>query len=172
MNAMLNQFDPITVLTKFNKIAAASRQVVATDIPTSEIGAMMISRSKPGAAGFECGHDAAADRSELTGLHPGRHTVEKRIAASEAIDRPTANQHQPQLRLRQPSQNLASSSKNAQTDIQECADRRSRKGLFSLKSELRASESRAGARRRSERRRSASDDGRRIQRCASSSKRG
>ena len=39
MSAMLNQFDPITVLTKFNKIAAASRQVVATDIPTSEIGA-------------------------------------------------------------------------------------------------------------------------------------
>ena len=41
MRAMLNQFDPITVLTKFNKIAAASREVVATDIPTSEIGTMI-----------------------------------------------------------------------------------------------------------------------------------
>jgi polyisoprenyl-teichoic acid--peptidoglycan teichoic acid transferase len=41
MRAMLNQFDPITVLTKFNGIAAASREVVATDIPTSEIGTMI-----------------------------------------------------------------------------------------------------------------------------------
>src|SRR4030095_15198082 len=41
MNAMLNQLDPITVLTKFNRIAAASRQVVATDIPTSEVGTMI-----------------------------------------------------------------------------------------------------------------------------------
>ena len=41
MRAMLNQFDPITVLTKFNSIAAASREVVATDIPTSEIGTMI-----------------------------------------------------------------------------------------------------------------------------------
>jgi polyisoprenyl-teichoic acid--peptidoglycan teichoic acid transferase len=41
MRAMLNQFNPITVLTKFNKIAAASREVVATDIPTSEIGTMI-----------------------------------------------------------------------------------------------------------------------------------
>ena len=41
MRAMLNQFDPITVLMKFNKIAAASREVVATDIPTSEVGTMI-----------------------------------------------------------------------------------------------------------------------------------
>ena len=41
MRAMLNQFDPITVLTKFNRIAAASREVVATDIPTSEVGTMI-----------------------------------------------------------------------------------------------------------------------------------
>ena len=41
MRAMLNQLDPITVLTKFNKIAAASKEVVATDIPPSEVGTMM-----------------------------------------------------------------------------------------------------------------------------------
>ncbi len=41
MNAMLNQLDPMTVLTKFNKIAAASKEVVATDIPPSEVGTMM-----------------------------------------------------------------------------------------------------------------------------------
>jgi hypothetical protein len=41
IRAMLNQFDPITVLTRFNKVAAASREVVATDIPTSEVGTMI-----------------------------------------------------------------------------------------------------------------------------------
>ena len=41
MTAMLNQLDPMTVLTKFNKIARASKQVVATDIPTSDINTML-----------------------------------------------------------------------------------------------------------------------------------
>ena len=41
MNAMLNQLDPMTVLTKFNKIASASKEIVATDIPTSEINTML-----------------------------------------------------------------------------------------------------------------------------------
>ena len=41
MNAMLNQLDPMTVLTKFNKIAAAGKEVVATDIPTSDISTML-----------------------------------------------------------------------------------------------------------------------------------
>ena len=41
MNAMLNQLDPMTVLTKFNRIAAAGKEVVATDIPTSDIATML-----------------------------------------------------------------------------------------------------------------------------------
>ena len=41
MNAMLDQFDPMTMLTKFNKIAAAGKEVVATDIPTSDISTML-----------------------------------------------------------------------------------------------------------------------------------
>jgi LCP family protein required for cell wall assembly len=41
MNAMLKQLDPMTVLTKFNKIASASKEIVATDIPTSEINTML-----------------------------------------------------------------------------------------------------------------------------------
>lgn len=41
MNAMLNQFDPATVLTNFNKIAAAGKEVVATSMPASEINTMM-----------------------------------------------------------------------------------------------------------------------------------
>ena len=38
MSAMLNQLSPQTVLTKFQGIAAASKQVVQTDIPAGELG--------------------------------------------------------------------------------------------------------------------------------------
>lgn len=41
MNAMLNQLDPVTVLTKFNGIARASSQIVATDVPSSQISTML-----------------------------------------------------------------------------------------------------------------------------------
>ena len=41
MNAMLNQLDPVTVLTKFNGIASASKEIVATDIPSSQISTML-----------------------------------------------------------------------------------------------------------------------------------
>ena len=37
MNAMLNQLDPFTVLTNFNNIAAAGKEIMATNIPTSKI---------------------------------------------------------------------------------------------------------------------------------------
>jgi LCP family protein required for cell wall assembly len=38
MSAMLNQLSPQTVLTKFQGIASASKQVVKTDIPAGELG--------------------------------------------------------------------------------------------------------------------------------------
>jgi polyisoprenyl-teichoic acid--peptidoglycan teichoic acid transferase len=38
MTAMLNQLSPQTVLTKFQGIAGASKEVVQTDIPSSELG--------------------------------------------------------------------------------------------------------------------------------------
>jgi len=41
MSAMLNQLDPITVLTKFNKIAAAGKQIMETNIPTSVLNRLM-----------------------------------------------------------------------------------------------------------------------------------
>jgi LCP family protein required for cell wall assembly len=41
MNAMLNQLDPVTVLTKFNGIASASKEIVATDIPGSQVSTML-----------------------------------------------------------------------------------------------------------------------------------
>ncbi|WP_460771299.1 LCP family protein [Mariniluteicoccus flavus] len=37
MNAMLNQLDPVTVITRFQSIAGAGKQIVETDVPTSEM---------------------------------------------------------------------------------------------------------------------------------------
>jgi LCP family protein required for cell wall assembly len=41
MSAMLNQLDPVTVLANFNKLARAGKQVVATDIPTSDVDTLL-----------------------------------------------------------------------------------------------------------------------------------
>ncbi len=41
MNAMLKQLNPTTVLTKFQAIADAGEQIVATNLPSSEIGTML-----------------------------------------------------------------------------------------------------------------------------------
>ena len=41
MNAMVKQLNPTTVLTKFQDIAAAGEQIVATDVPTSELGTLL-----------------------------------------------------------------------------------------------------------------------------------
>jgi LCP family protein required for cell wall assembly len=91
MRAMLNQLDPITVLTKFNKIAAASKEVVATDIPPSEVGTMMNLALKA----KELPVSSAAMVPPL--INPNspdlaliRGTVQKTIDASEAIDNRTS----------------------------------------------------------------------------------
>ena len=41
MDAMLNQLAPVTVLTNFNKIAAAGKQIIQTDVPPSEINKLI-----------------------------------------------------------------------------------------------------------------------------------
>jgi LCP family protein required for cell wall assembly len=51
MNAMLQQLSPRTVITKFERIAAASSELITTDLPASELGRFaelaMKARSKP-----------------------------------------------------------------------------------------------------------------------------
>jgi LCP family protein required for cell wall assembly len=41
LNAMVKQLNPGTVLAKFNDIAAAGEQIVATDLPTHQLGTML-----------------------------------------------------------------------------------------------------------------------------------
>ncbi len=87
MTAMLNQLDPVTVLTKFNKIAKASKKVVATDIPTSHINEMMDLAMKAKRVPVS----SVAIMPPL--IWPGapdfakvRRAVAKKIAAAEAAD--------------------------------------------------------------------------------------
>ena len=91
MSAMLQQLDPVTVLTNFNKIAAAGKEIVATDIPTNRVDTMldlaMKAKAKPistiafvpptvypGDPNFDKIHRMVADE----------------VAASEAKDNPSA----------------------------------------------------------------------------------
>jgi hypothetical protein len=41
MTAMLKQLDPVTVLTNFNQIASAGKEIVETDIPPRKIDTLM-----------------------------------------------------------------------------------------------------------------------------------
>jgi LCP family protein required for cell wall assembly len=118
LNAMLNEFDPITVLTKFNKIAATGTEVLATDIPTSEIGTMINLALK--AKGLPV--SSVAMMPPL--IDPNspdfavvRGTVQKRIEASEAIDRPVAQPTPAEIPTATTKPKpTASSSHKAQTD--------------------------------------------------------
>jgi len=87
MNAMLNQLDPVTVLTNFNRLAGAGKESVATDIPAGDVGPLidlaLKARSLPVAS--------VAFVPPL--VHPGdpdfaavRATVAKKVAAADAAD--------------------------------------------------------------------------------------
>nr|WP_239579749.1 LCP family protein [Microlunatus panaciterrae] len=87
MNAMLNQLDPMTVLTKFNQIAAAGKEIVETDVPSSEISTLMDLALKA----RQLPVSSVAFVPPL--VYPGnpkfdvvRATVQKKIVQSEAAD--------------------------------------------------------------------------------------
>jgi LCP family protein required for cell wall assembly len=87
MNAMLNRLDPLTVLTNFNKIAAAGKQTVATNIPASDLSTMvdlaLAARKSPVSS-------VAFVPPLIEPGHPDfgfvRDTVAKKISAAEAAD--------------------------------------------------------------------------------------
>jgi len=118
MRAMLNQFDPITVLTKFNRIAAASREVVATDIPTSEVGTMIDLALKAKALPVS---SVAMMPPLINPRSPDfdkvHRSVQKKIEASEALDgRPAHPTPAGTSRATPKPKPTASPSRNAQTD--------------------------------------------------------
>ncbi len=96
MNAMLNQLDPMTVLTNFNKIASAGKRILGTNIPASVINQLIElsakARKKPVSSLAMVpplimpGHPDFAKAHKL---------VAKKIAASEAMDAPKEKKVQP-----------------------------------------------------------------------------
>jgi LCP family protein required for cell wall assembly len=88
MSAMLHQMDPLTVATKFGQIAAASGQVLVTDVPSGEVSTLADLAMK--ARSLDIANVSFAPPL----IAPGspdfdliRQTVAERIAASEALDK-------------------------------------------------------------------------------------
>lgn len=88
MNAMLHQLEPMTVFTKFSQIADAGKDILATDVPSSEIGTLLDLATK--------GKDLPIQAVNFTPplIAPGRPnfelirtTVKQRITQSENLDK-------------------------------------------------------------------------------------
>jgi hypothetical protein len=92
MNAMLKQLNPTTVLTKFQDIASAGEQIVATNVPTSELGTLLDlaakGKSQPmGSVSFTPPLIVPMDPD----FAKIRRVVADKIAASEATATPSAS---------------------------------------------------------------------------------
>jgi len=92
MSAMLHQMDPLTVATKFGQIAAATGQVLVTDVPSSEVATLADLATKARTL------DIANVSFAPPLIAPGspnfdliRQTAAERIAASEALDKAAAS---------------------------------------------------------------------------------
>lgn len=96
MNAMLKQLDPATVVTKFQKLADAGKQIVATDLPADQIGPMMdlamLAKTLPMASVSFTPPTLKAAHGSYPTVDPDfadiRKVVADTIAASEALDEP------------------------------------------------------------------------------------
>ena len=89
---MLHQMDPLTVATKFGQIAAATGQVLVTDVPSSEVATLADLATKARTL------DIANVSFAPPLIAPGspnfdliRQTAAERIAASEALDKAAAS---------------------------------------------------------------------------------
>jgi LCP family protein required for cell wall assembly len=87
MSAMLHQMDPMTVATKFSQIAAATGQVLVTDVPSEQVGTLIDLATKT--RSLEIANVIFAPPL----IAPGspnfaliRQTVAEKVAASEALD--------------------------------------------------------------------------------------
>jgi len=87
MNAMLHQLDPMTVVGRFEAIAEAGKQVVATDLPPAQIGTMvdlaMKGREVPIASVSFAPPLIKPVKPDFPFI---RQVVEDKIAAAEALD--------------------------------------------------------------------------------------
>jgi polyisoprenyl-teichoic acid--peptidoglycan teichoic acid transferase len=91
MNAMLQQLSPGTVVTKFERIAKASEQLITTDLPASELGKFaelaMKARSKPVSTVSFVPPTINTGRPDIAKIHA---MIARAIDASESVDDGTA----------------------------------------------------------------------------------
>jgi LCP family protein required for cell wall assembly len=109
MNAMLKQLDPVTVLTKFNRIAKAGKRVMETDVPPSEINRLIDLAQKaktkpiasvafvpplvyPGSPDFALMHRTATAATARATDEGARKAKAEKKAAREAKQRAAAQQ--------------------------------------------------------------------------------
>jgi len=89
INAMVQQLNPTTVLTKFNDIAAASEKVVATNIPSEQLGtALDLALEGRGLPMSSVNFTPPLIKPVKPNFPRIREIVADKIAASEAKDRP------------------------------------------------------------------------------------
>jgi anionic cell wall polymer biosynthesis LytR-Cps2A-Psr (LCP) family protein len=92
MSAMLHQMDPLTVATKFGQIAAATGQVLVTDVPSSEVATLADLATK--ARSLDIANVSFAPPLIAPGspdFNLIRQTTAEQIAASEALDKASAH---------------------------------------------------------------------------------
>ena len=92
MSAMLHQMDPLTVASKFGQIAAASGQVLVTDVPSSEVSTLAdlaIKARSLDIANVSFAPPLIAPGSPNFDLI--RQTVAEQIATSAALDKKAAS---------------------------------------------------------------------------------
>lgn len=87
MNAMLRQLNPTTVLTKFQAIAAAGEQIVATNVPTGDLGTLLdLAMKGKNLPMSSVSFTPPLIEPATPDLAKIRTVVADRIAASEALD--------------------------------------------------------------------------------------
>ena len=92
MNAMLNQLDPVTVLTNFNQIASAGKEIVETDIPPRKVDTLMeLALQGQGEADLQRGVRAAGDL-------PGQPELREDAQDGGVQDRQGGGQGRPEAR--------------------------------------------------------------------------
>ena len=92
MNAMLRQLNPTTVLTKFQAIADAGKEIVATNVPSSDLGMLLDLAAKGKSVPMaSVSFTPPLIEPATPDLAKIRTVVADKIAASEELDKPSAS---------------------------------------------------------------------------------
>jgi LCP family protein required for cell wall assembly len=115
MNAMLDQLSPRVVVTRFEKIADASTDVISTNLPASELGTFIdlalkakaqplatvsfvppaVNTADPDIEAIQARVEQAVDRSQARGEEGSSDSVEKEAMAKKPVPKPEPSADEP-----------------------------------------------------------------------------